>query len=400
MPADNPILAFVADQRNPRSAAVYRSALFSFLDYKFGKQRQGARSATAEIMQKYAALAERYLAGDPNFTDDLKTFALDMGRTGIPPKTVQVRIAGTMEFIKFAGAEFTDRQREKIRRAMPLGGVQTVDVPLDHEDLRTILSHMPIRYKALVLFLASSGSRLGETLAVLDTDIDRDTRPWTVILRGMNTKGGITRKTFISKEASEAVAQWEKTRQKYMAAVKDKNKPFVDAGRAKPRRENDTRIFPFSDATAESGWKVALEVCGLAERDPVTKRLLRPIHSLRKFFLSQAKTLIPENVAEAFAGHKGYLSDAYRRYPEKQLRDFYLQAEPAITIMIPPELRELQGDTQKKLDAHSMIIEEMVSKNIQLEKTIGAMKEDFNILAKNIIENPEALRKNRDQERS
>jgi hypothetical protein len=44
---------------------------------------------------------------------------------------------------------------------------------------------------------------------------------------------------------------------------------------------------------------------------------------LRKWFLSQAKLAAPENVVEAWAGHTGYLDDAYRQYTRQQLAELY-----------------------------------------------------------------------------
>ncbi len=44
---------------------------------------------------------------------------------------------------------------------------------------------------------------------------------------------------------------------------------------------------------------------------------------------------MPGDVVELLAGHKGYLSDAYRRYTCKQVQDLYVKGIPYVTVMVP-----------------------------------------------------------------
>jgi len=55
-------------------------------------------------------------------------------------------------------------------------------------------------------------------------------------------------------------------------------------------------------------------------------------------------------VVEAWAGHSGYLDDAYRRYSKEQMRDFYKKAESYLFINIPKDISEIQSKFQKDVD--------------------------------------------------
>ncbi len=73
------------------------------------------------------------------------------------------------------------------------------------------------------------------------------------------------------------------------------------------------------------------------------------IHMLRKWFLSQSKLAVPESVAEAWAGHTGYLDEAYRRYSKEQLRELYKKAEPYLLVSVPRDVAEIQSKFQSDL---------------------------------------------------
>jgi hypothetical protein len=107
----------------------------------------------------------------------------------------------------------------------------------------------------------------------------------------------------------------------------------------------------------------------------VTGRLKRTYHGLRKFYLSQSKLVIPAEIPEALAGHRGYLTDEYRRYTETELEDYYRQAEPQLTVMAPAEVREIQSEFRQKMQAHSEILENLVAENIELKKRVLGLEE-------------------------
>ena len=128
---------------------------------------------------------------------------------------------------------------------------------LDHETLRSILQHMDIKGKALVLTLASSGIRIGEALQLRLEDVNLETDPAEIVIRGEYTKTGEQRFVFISREAKQALKEWLKVRDSYLESAKNRNKGLVKAGIAREKLIDD-RLFPFSDQTVSQLWENAL----------------------------------------------------------------------------------------------------------------------------------------------
>ncbi|HID43654.1 MAG TPA: site-specific integrase [Archaeoglobaceae archaeon] len=86
---------------------------------------------------------------------------------------------------------------------------------MDHETLRTILQHMDVKGKTLVLMLASSGMRIRERLQIRLEDINLETDPAEIVIRGENTKTEEQRDVFISREAKQMLKEWLKVRESY-----------------------------------------------------------------------------------------------------------------------------------------------------------------------------------------
>ena len=219
------------------------------------------------------------------------------------------------------------------------------EAPLTREVLRRILTHADAKGRALFLMLASSGIRVGEALQLRLDDVDLTSDLPTITVRGEYTKSGDKYVTFMSREAKEALVEWLKIREDYL-----KTSRYRGRGLGRIKTLDDPRIFPFSKFVAEEMWRNAIRKAEMAEKDKFTNRHKLHIHMLRKFFLSQAKLAVPETVAEAWAGHSGYLDEAYRRYSMDQMRHLYRKAEPYLLINVPRDIAEIQTTFQSELD--------------------------------------------------
>jgi len=147
-------------------------------------------------------------------------------------------------------------------------------------------------------------------------------------------------------------------------------------------------------------WVRALKKAGLEKRDDGTKRRTMRIHMLRKWFMSQLKLVLPETVVEAFAGHTGYLDEAYRRYTCNQLAELYKKGESFVSIFIPQEFKEIQNqfrrdfekmqkeiqDLYRKLtDANLLTIQVMKEKD-ELKEKVTALTEENEALRERLME--------------
>jgi integrase len=248
---------------------------------------------------------------------------------------------------------------------------------MDVETIRTILQHLDIKGRALVLVLASSGMRINEALSVTLDDINLSAKPSCLTVRGETSKTGDTRITFISTEATQAVNEWLKVREDYIRSSANRNNGLVKNGQSTAKTgDDDGRLFPFSDQNASTIWDNALVKAGLLSRDKTTNRKQLHYHQFRKFFISQLSLIVSKEIAEMLAGHNGYLTGAYRRYTKKQLAEEYLKGEHVLTIQAPKELLEIESEFKSEMQNHSKIIENLVMEKIALKEEIEKMKSD------------------------
>lgn len=91
---------------------------------------------------------------------------------------------------------------------------------------------------------------------------------------------------------------------------------------------------------------------------------------LQKFFLSQVKLAIPETVAEALAGHIGYLDDAYLLYTRTHLAELYKKAEINLLIGLPRGSAEIA----KKVAETSDTLMTLMRENLFLRQRVGELE--------------------------
>lgn len=288
-----------------------------------------------------------------------------------PPKTANAKLSVIKEFFLTNGIEFTRQQQKEIRRGMPKGGALTIEAELDVDTFKSILEHCDITGKTLFLVLKGSGMRIDECLQIKLDELDIQSIPTRTTLRAEYTKTKKQRLVLFDQEATNAIKEWLKVRDNYLKAAVNKNIGLVKAGRAKGKNIDDKRLFPFSTSVAMQMWNTAVKNAGLGEKDEVTGRNKLHIHQTRKFFLSQLKISCPIEIAEGLAGHSGgYLEEAYRRHPQKQVMEYFLKHQKLLYLYLPKEdIEKLEAELNIKhekleteFEAKNSVTQDMVKK--------------------------------------
>lgn len=367
------IADYLKNYENSSTATGYTAALYTFLDYLYGKQRKG-RTVTPEEREKYEELVDKYLKGKRNYAEDMGGFVVSLHSR--PPLSARQTFVFVKEFFNHYDVELSAKDLKFIRHKLPKGNVRTIEKDLDIDTIRTILQHLDTKGRALCLALASSGMRINEALSLELDDINFETKPTMITIRGTITKNGDNRITFLSREATQAVTEWLKIRLDYIQSSSKRNHGLAGIGKGNLKSiVDDGRLFPFSDQNASVMWENALSKAGLLSHDKTTKRKQLHYHQFRKFFISQLSLIVSKEIAETLAGHNGYLTDAYRRYTRKQLAEEYLKGEHLLTIQAPKELQEMESEFKGKLQTHEGIITNLVKENIEMKKHIDELTE-------------------------
>ena len=357
------------------TVAVYRSGIYKFLEVVYDISRKGKKLSIKE-KDKLEKIADQYFNEERDYVKDLLNYAALL--SDAPPKTAKVYFTGVKEFLLFNDIELSHRDLKNVKRKLPKGSARTEELDLDIATINQIIEHMDIKGKALVLTLGSSGMRIGEALQIELDDIDMETTPVSIRIRGEYTKNGMQRYTFISKEAKLSLIEWLKVRDSYLVSAQNRNKGFIEKGKGNEKKLDDNRLFPFTYSVAGQMWNNALDKSENLSIDKSTGRKKVRIHALRKFFRSQLALGCPVDIVEALMGHEGYLTDAYRRYTKTQMSEIYLKYEYLLNITMPKDIQKIQSEFKEDLDNNRKLLEDIFIENRELKNRLTAMEENSN----------------------
>jgi len=299
---DPTLRKWLSEFKNKETQKSYRTGLRNF------KQKLGIED-----------LGE-YLQSKPDVASDIRRFLAAL--EGRPSKTVNNYVGGVRMFLQDHDLQLDPKAWRKMRRRgfMPKRiRAETKDKKPSKTQLKQILNFADIKCRSLVLFLVSSGARIGETLQLRIEDFELDADPPRVSIKDEYTKGGVGGRTaYFSYEARDAIRDWLK--------VKDTLKR---RGTGEPY--TGPIMFPYIDSTARWMFNAACDKAGLGVRDNGTGRRVLHLHSLRKFF--RTKIGLDLDTTHALMGHAEYLDDAYLRLEEAGgIAKAYLEAMPNVSV--------------------------------------------------------------------
>jgi len=370
---------------------AYRSAIYTFLENIYGKQRKTRKVTHAEMLI-FETLAEKYFVDNRDYGKDVQQFALSFKDK--PPMTARLYIIGVKEFFIHNDIELSEKQLRIIKKGTPKGSSRTIETYLDQTTIRTIISHMDIKGKALILTLASSGMRIEELLQLSINDIHMDEKPVRIDIRGntsdsKGTKNSNQRFTFITSEAREALLEWGKVRKQYIESSQNKNAGLIKSGNIVIKEKEDTpelRLFPFGYGVADQMFENALKRADLLTLDSQTNRKQIHVHSLRKFFNTQLKLGVPEATVEQLMGHDGYLSGTYDKRTIQAAGELYLKSEHLLFINMPKDLIKIETEFKDQLGQNRKLLEDLFMENRIQKQQLEAQNIKLEFITRILIE--------------
>jgi integrase len=349
----------------------YRSAIFQFIDARFGNVRSG-KDSTQEEKVKYEQLAKQYLTGEVLPLQDLKEFKEALVKNRRPPHSVSQCVTCVRIWLEHYDHVLSVKELRDLKKVMPRQrhGVTRED-EVTPETIRTILAHTgDVRLKAMCLVMLSSGIRIGELIKLPLNDIDLKKR--TIYISDEVAKTGVSRITFFTEEAGIVLQQYLNEREKYI-----KSAEYVTGAAQGKYRRNDTLAFPFHDNSIRKGFISTLKRAGLFRTDGRTKRTTIHPHLFRKFFNSELKMSgAPDDIVEALMGHEGYLASAYRRYSESQLHALYEKYSPALVVGQDDTVKRTVAEMAERLTEQTQIIRQLTTEKEDLRRRMANMEQD------------------------
>ena len=324
---------------------------------------------------------DNYLKKNPEaIKEDIKNYWIHIKKTYKPKYTRNVKLNAVRQYLIEYEIEFPTVFWKRLKKAKDKGArAATQDrAPTRHELRRIIHEGKPIA-RAIFLMAASTGMRIGEILALNKNDIDLSKNPAWVNIRSETTKTGDARTVYLSDESRIALDRWLNDRKRWIANAKSKMEKlskYKGFEKVTSRHEKDNgTIFPVTRQTLESYWQIMLKRANLDMRDPTTNVRVLHAHVLRKFFRTNMAKPLGLDVVEALLGHRGYLTEAYRRYSKEDMAKIYQKNMDHVTVIQEPKnLEKLENDMGEKLQEKDEEIRKLKNQMAEIQTTVSKLQ--------------------------
>jgi integrase len=363
---------------NTLTAGQYKSELNRFI--KFVYDTYGCDVDTLICMIIKNDTRQKKTNIDPY--DVLSRYTAFLVRT-IAPVTIKHRVLTTKNFFEYCDIEISPRKFSlKVRLPKP---VRKEKEPLNKEDIVTILNACSnVRLKTYVMLLAATGMRATEALSIRICDLDLESNPSKLFVRGEYTKTRLDRTILLTQEVAQLLRYWleYKYRTRRVSFYEKNTHKSTSEYRTPPKRDHD---LVFSMNTSSKGYlRVSIRSLyvelrsafgktldrlgkGQKEESPGAKHKKITLHSLRRWVKSTISDLGYYDYSEWFIGHRG---STYYRKSEKEKAELFRKIEPYLTFLHYEDLERKGADIASQFEEKDRMIQNMMRKQEQFEQLI------------------------------
>ena len=214
------------------------------------------------------------------------------------------------------------------------------------------------------MLLAAGGFRAVEALSVRIKDLDLESKPAQVLLRGEYTKTKADRTVFLTEEVTQQLRSWlaykyRKRRVCYKGENGNQNnEKIITEYRTPSQRENDLVFAVYQntrmpnpdgiyDDIAKSFAKT-LDRMGKGEREDGNEgRRQITLHSFRRFVKTTISDLGYSDYSEYFIGHS---DSVYWQKKDSEKAELFRKIEPYLTFLNIHQLERQGADIQSKIE--------------------------------------------------
>jgi integrase len=338
---------------NKSTAVKYDERLKKFVG--FIAETYGLKSIDETIM--------RIKKGKMDVYDLLGRFVLYLKeKNHNSPVTLKNYVITIKNFFEYSDIDISPR-KFKLKVRLPKV-IRKNKEALAKEDIVDILNACSdIRLKTYVMFLAAGGFRAVEALSIRIKDLNLESKPAQVFVRGEYTKTKADRVVFLTDELTQQLASWLSYKyRKRRVCYKEENSQnngmkTITEYRTPDRKENDLIFAVYQntkmpnpdgiyDDIAKSFAKT-LDRMGKGEReDGNENRRQITLHSFRRFVKTTISDLGYSDFSEYFIGHSG---STYWRKKDSDKADIYRKIEPYLTFLNIVQLERQGADIQSKV---------------------------------------------------
>ncbi len=255
------------------------------------------------------------------------------------------------------------------------------------EDIITILNTCSdIRLKTYVMLLAATGMRAVEALSVRIKDLDLQSNPPRLFVRGEFTKTRSDRTIFLTSEIEYQLSTWldYKYRGRRVCYSNNNGKTITDY--RTPERNGTDLIFSVNRSSKNPNpdnlyveqcrfFAKTLDRMGKGTReDGNEKRREITLHSFRRFVKTTISDLGYQDFSEYFIGHSG---STYWTKKEQEKAEIFQKIEPYLTFLNVHQLERQGADIQSKVDELEKINQSLLDQDRTKNDAIAQLSDQL-----------------------
>jgi integrase len=302
-------------------------------------------------------IIKRIKKGDEDPYEVLGQYTFYLQNSGISSLTLKQRIITVKNFFEYHDVDISPR-KFKFKVKLPRIVSKNKEA-LSKEDITGILNACSdIRIKTYAMLLAAGGFRAVEALSIRIKDLDLESRPARVLVRGEYTKTKTDRIVFLTEEVVAQLNSW--LQYKYRTrrvSHKDQKAVRTITEHRTPERKVTDLIFAIYQQSPDPNrlyddfcrsFAKTLDRMGKGTREEGNKRRRQiTLHSFRRFVKTTISDLGYADYSEYFIGHSG---STYWRKKESEKGDIFLKIEPYLTFLNVHQLERQGADIQTKVE--------------------------------------------------
>jgi integrase len=281
-------------------------------------------------------------------------------------QSITVYIAGVKSYLEYHDVDISST---KFRKKVTLPSKERrIKEAIDAEDIRTILLGCTnVRLKALLLVLASSGMRVGEALALRNSDIHLDESPTRIHIAAQNTKTSQERYAYISDEASIELNKFIDSRYSNSEDYKKYPNHLIFTKRGLKRESVDVRMLY---VRLHDQFIKLLDKVGMNQRNGIRRNIT--LHSFRSFVKSVVSVNSTADYSEWLLGHS---FSTYWSIKESEKKELYKKCEPYLTFLDYVTVSTVSKNLEDRLEQKEKEIQYLRKKDTDNSAEIQRLKE-------------------------
>jgi integrase len=322
--------------------------------------------------------------GNQDPYDILNSYAADLKNRNISGLAIKQRLITVKNFFEYHDISLS---RFKLKVKLPRI-VRKKKEALSKEDVVEILNVCDnIRLRTYVILLAASGMRATEALSIRIKDIDFNSNPVKLFVRGEYTKTKVDRTIFLTEEVTRQLKSWldykHRTR-RVCHQDKQKGKTITEY-RTPDKKDTDLVLAVYQTSRTPNpdilyndlrkSFANTLDRSGKGEREDGNQRRREiTLHSFRRFVKTTISDLGYADFSEWFIGHSG---STYWTKKDSEKAEIFRKIEPYLTFLNIPQLERQGADIQSKVEELEQLNQAMRDRDKMKDDAIAHLSDQL-----------------------